>query len=89
MTTLENKKQLLHLTWPIFLEAILFSVIGSVDTIMLSGYADNAVGAVGAVNQVLSLFQVISNIITTGTGILCAQARHKIRSSRWYWQLCW
>lgn len=73
MTTLENKKQLLHLTWPIFLEAILFSVIGSVDTIMLSGYADNAVGAVGAVNQVLSLFQVISNIITTGTGILCAQ----------------
>lgn len=73
MRTLENRKQLFHLTWPIFLEAVLFSVIGSVDVMMLSGYADNAVGGVGAVNQVLSLFQVVSNIITAGTGILCAQ----------------
>ena len=73
MTRLDNKKQLFQLTWPIFLEAILFSIIGSVDVMMLSGYADNAVGGVGAVNQVLSLFQVVSNIITAGTGILCAQ----------------
>ena len=56
-----------------FLETVLFSVIGSIDIMMLSGYADNAVGGVGAVNQVLSLFQVVSNIITAGTGILCAQ----------------
>lgn len=75
MSTLDNrnKKKLFQLTWPIFLEAVLFSVIGSVDVMMLSGYADNAVGGVGAVNQVLSLFQVVSNIITAGTGILCAQ----------------
>lgn len=68
-----NKRELVHLTWPIFCEAVLFSVIGSVDVIMLSGYSDNAVGAVGVVNQILFLFQVVSNIITTGTGILCAQ----------------
>lgn len=73
MNTLDHRKQLFHLTWPIFCEAVLFSIIGSVDTMMLSGYHDNAVGAVGVVNQILSLFQVISNIITTGTGILCAQ----------------
>lgn len=73
MNTLNNRQQLFHLTWPIFCEAVLFSVIGSVDVMMLSGYHDNAVGAVGVVNQILSLFQVISNIITTGTGILCAQ----------------
>lgn len=73
MTTLHPKRQLFSLTWPIFLEAVLFSVIGSVDTLMLSHYADNATGGVGAVNQVLSLFQVVSNIITSGTGILCAQ----------------
>lgn len=73
MTTLNHRKQLFQLTWPIFLEAVLFSVIGSVDIMMLSGYADDAVGGVGAVNQVLSLFQVVSNIITAGTGILCAQ----------------
>lgn len=73
MNTLSNRRQLFHLTWPIFCEAVLFSIIGSVDVMMLSGYHDNAVGAVGVVNQILSLFQVISNIITTGTGILCAQ----------------
>lgn len=71
--TLSPRRQLFSLTWPIFLEAVLFSVIGSVDTLMLSGYADNAVGAVGVANQIVSLFQVISNIITAGTGILCAQ----------------
>ena len=71
--TLADKKTLFGLTWPIFLEAVLFSIIGSIDTLMVSSYADNAVGALGSVNQVLSLFQVLSNIITTGTGILCAQ----------------
>lgn len=71
--TLADKKTLFHMTWPIFLEAVLFSIIGSVDTLMISAYADNAVGALGSVNQTLSLFQVLSNIITAGTGILCAQ----------------
>lgn len=71
--TLSDRRQLFQLTWPIFLEAVLFSIIGSVDTLMLSGFDDNAVGAVGIANQIISLFQVISNIITTGTGILCAQ----------------
>lgn len=70
---LSPRRQLFSLTWPIFLEAVLFSIIGSVDTLMLSGYADDAVGAVGVANQIMSLFQVISNIITAGTGILCAQ----------------
>ena len=73
MATLRSKKQLFSLTWPIFLEAVLFSVIGSMDTLMLSHYSDYATGGVGAVNQILGLFQVVSNIITAGTGILCAQ----------------
>ena len=71
--TLSPRRQLFSLTWPIFLEAVLFSIIGSVDTLMLAGYADDAVGAVGVANSIMSLFQVISNIITAGTGILCAQ----------------
>lgn len=71
--TLNNRKQLFRLTWPIFCEAVLFSIIGSMDVIMLSRFSDNAVGAVGVANQILFLFQVISNIITTGTAILCAQ----------------
>ena len=70
---LSPRRQLFSLTWPIFLESVLFSIIGSVDTLMLSWYADDAVGAVGVANSIMSLFQVISNIITAGTGILCAQ----------------
>ena len=71
--TLADRRQLFRLTWPMFCEVVLFSIIGSVDVVMLSGYADNAVGAVGVANQILSLFNVVANIITAGTGILCAQ----------------
>ena len=70
---LSDHRQLFQLTWPMFCEVVLFSIIGSVDVVMLSGYADNAVGAVGVANQILSLFNVVANIITAGTGILCAQ----------------
>ena len=70
---LSPRRQLFTLTWPIFLGAVLFSIIGSVDTLMLADYADDAVGGVGVANSVMSLFGVITNIITAGTGILCAQ----------------
>jgi hypothetical protein len=33
--TLDKKKQLFELTWPIFLEAVLFSVIGSVSILYI------------------------------------------------------
>ena len=67
-----RRQELIQLTFPIFCESALFTLIGSLDTVMLSRYADNAVGAVGVVNQVLFLFRVITNIITAGTSILCA-----------------
>ncbi len=70
---LSKRRQLLKLTWPLFLEMILFSIISSVDTFMLNNYDTHAMGAVGNVNQILGLFQVVSNIITAGTGILLAQ----------------
>lgn len=70
---LSRRRQLFKLTWPLFLELILYSVIGSVDTLMLNNFDTNATGAVGNVNQILGLFQVLSNIITAGTGIILAQ----------------
>ena len=73
VNTEQNRRELFRLTWPIFCESALFSLIGSMDVIMLSRYSDNAVGAVGVANQILFLFRVITNIITAGTGILCAQ----------------
>lgn len=71
--TEQNRRELFRLTWPIFCESALFSLIGSMDVVMLSRYSDNAVGAVGIANQILFFFRVVTNIITAGTGILCAQ----------------
>lgn len=68
-----SRRELFHLAWPIFLEMALFSVISSVDLMMLSRYSDNAVGAVGLTDQILSLFKILCSIATTGSGILCAQ----------------
>lgn len=70
---MEDKKTLFQLSWPIFLESVLFSLMGSADVLMLSGYSDHAVGAVGVVNQILFSFLVIARVITAGSGILCAQ----------------
>ena len=42
---------LFRLTWPIFFEIFLFMLMGTADTLMLSGVSDAAVSAVGVVNQ--------------------------------------
>lgn len=70
-----QKKQfsLLHLTWPIFLELLLFMIMGNIDTIMLSQYSDNAVASVGVANQVLGIIIVMFGFIITGASILIAQ----------------
>src|SRR5690554_7356156 len=70
---MNHRKKLLQLSYPIYFESLLFSIIGSMDTLMLSRYSDMAVGAVGVVNQFLFLIQIAGNIIIAGTGILLAQ----------------
>lgn len=70
---MSHRKKLLQLSYPIYFESLLFSIIGSMDTLMLSRYSDMAVGAVGVVNQFLFLIQIAGNIIIAGTGILLAQ----------------
>lgn len=68
-----TRRELFRLAWPVFFEVALFSAIGSVDVMMLAGHSDNAAGGVGVANQIIALIQALCNIITTGTGILCAQ----------------
>lgn len=79
MTSNEYKKtrskEILRLTWPIFVETMLFMILGTVDTLMLSKYSDNAVAAVGVSNQIVWFINLIFAVITTGTAILCAQYR--------------
>ena len=73
ITENELQGRLFKITWPIFIDALLFMLLGSVDIFMLGKYSDNAVAAVGVVNQVMSMVNLLFGIITAGTMILCAQ----------------
>lgn len=66
-------KELFSITWPIFIECVLFMLIGIVDVAMLSHFHDNASGAVGIVNTIISMFNILFSIITSGTSIICVQ----------------
>lgn len=66
-------KPLVSLTIPIFLELLLVTIVGNIDTIMLKHYSDMAVGAVGGISQVLNIQNVIFGFVNLATTILCAQ----------------
>ncbi|WP_210364620.1 MATE family efflux transporter [Bacillus sp. REN3] len=64
---------LFAITWPLFIEILLYMLMGNADTLMLSQYSDNSVAAVGVSNQILSMIIVMFGFISTGTAILVAQ----------------
>ncbi len=67
------EKKLFSITWPIFVEMLLFMLLGSIDIFMLGRYSDNSVAAVGIVNQIMGMMNLIFGVITTGTMIIYAQ----------------
>lgn len=73
MNHVSLKKDLSRLAMPIFVETLLITVMGNVDIFMLSQYDDNAVGAVGMVNQLMAFALLIFQIINVGTSVLCSQ----------------
>ncbi|ATB37033.1 MATE family efflux transporter [Cystobacter fuscus] len=76
---------LFRLTWPIFLEMMLFMLMVTSDTLMLSGVSDEAVSAVGVVNQYIALCILIMNVISQGASIVVAQylgARRSAEAAR-------
>lgn len=64
---------LFHLTWPIFLEIFLFSLMGLVDTFMLSAVSDNAVSGVGTANTYIHISILILEVVGNGAAIVVAQ----------------
>jgi len=58
---------------PIFIETLLIMMLGAVDTLMLSRYSDEAVAAVGVVNQLVTFAFLVFEVINIGTSVLCAQ----------------
>jgi putative MATE family efflux protein len=67
------KRRLFQMAWPLFIETALLLLIGSVDTVMVARYANDASGAVGVGNQIIALFNMLFMIISVGSGILVSQ----------------
>ena len=67
------KKELKKLFIPIFIETLLVTMLGVMDTFMLSQYSDDAVAAAGMDNQVLQIILLLFTIINASTSVLCSQ----------------
>lgn len=63
----------LKLAWPIFVQALLSMFLGYADTLMLSGFNQTAVGAIGNANQVLGFLTLAFTIISSASGVVVAQ----------------
>lgn len=70
---INEKTSMLLLAGPIFVELLLNILLNNVDTVMLSRYSENAVGAVGIANQLMVLFVFMFNVIAGATGVVVAQ----------------
>ncbi len=67
------KKRLVTIAWPLFIETLLIMLIGSVDTVMIARYSNDAAGAIGVGGQVINLFNLFFMVISVGTSILVSQ----------------
>ncbi|CAM3359399.1 MATE family efflux transporter [Vagococcus sp. PNs007] len=68
-----SDKELIFLSWPIFVEIFLRVIIGNINVFMISSHSEPAVAAVGAANQLLNLSVFVYGFITVGTQIIIAQ----------------
>lgn len=70
---IDEKTPLLVLAGPMFLELFLNTMLNNVDTLMLSNYDTNAVGAVGNANTIMFMMNILFNVIATATSVVVAQ----------------
>lgn len=61
-----QRKSLIQLFFPIYIETLFYMMSGMVDTLMLSTIGDQAVGAVGTSNTYISMFILMFSIVSTG-----------------------
>ncbi|WP_256759285.1 MATE family efflux transporter [Cohnella sp. WQ 127256] len=73
MKKVYNRYGLWTLTWPIFIEVFLQTLLGTVDTIMVSRISDDAVAVVGLAGQLFGAMTTLFMTIASGAGILIAQ----------------
>src|SRR5690554_3836846 len=67
------KKYLFLITWPIFIEVFLQMLMKMTDVFMLSYVSDDAVAAIGVVNQLMTFMFVLFNFTAMGSGVIVSQ----------------
>ncbi len=70
---ISQRMSIVTLAWPILVEILLRTALGTSDVFMLSGYSDKAVSAVGVITQLTFFLIIVSTFVSSGTGILIAQ----------------
>lgn len=73
MKNKRNPYGLWMLAWPIFIEVLLQTLLGTVDTVMVSRISDDAVAVVGLSGQLFAALTTLFMTISGGAGILIAQ----------------
>ncbi|MCR5217709.1 MATE family efflux transporter [Treponema sp.] len=72
--SVENKTlSVVKLAWPMFVQQLLSMFLGYVDTIMVSHYSDNAVGALGNANQIIGFLLLAFCVISSASGVIISQ----------------
>lgn len=68
--TVKGKMTLKTLFIPLFIEQLLMNLMGTVNTLVLGRYSDEAVAAVGAANQVIGLVYTFFAVVSGGASIV-------------------
>lgn len=71
--TLFSNRDILRLVFPLFLEQLLFMLVGSADTLMIAGLGEASISAVSLVNMVNNCIGSIIFALATGGGVVVAQ----------------
>ena len=69
----ERKSTILSLSFPIFMQLLLFSLFTTIDTLMVNNYNEKFIISMNNANQVIQMLNVILLISSTGVGIVIAQ----------------
>lgn len=74
-STEEGYRNTLNIAWPSIVEAVLVSLVASVDTMMVGGIGPEAIAAVGITNQ--PRFIVLAMLLSLNVGVTAVVARRK------------
>lgn len=69
----DRKMTLFNLTWPIFIEVLLFMLLGFIDVFALSQFDDVASSAVSTANQVAGICTIVFSVLSGASSVLISQ----------------